>query len=948
MKCVVKNNSSMDMGPLLPLLKSLLPYSREKLGFNRPPSLFFASDAENASKPLGKTAFYDPGAASITVFVDGRHPKDILRSISHELVHHSQYERGDFGPDMDTGEGYAQKNDALRELEREAYESGNMCFRDWEDENKQALQEAKKYFNEKSEKMSRKSKRNDAIESLLLEKWGFKAKTKEKFIIELPEKKIAPKKTLNEDFIRNIIRESVKRSGRSILDEVIPIPGTKDAANAPNRRRTATFDPSGMIKTVDDYIGYYGALGSIVHDFPSLFGKGKLGNVELKQPPVLAEGDSDRPFTPDEMRSAVKILRDTGNENNRGNPKILAVRRAILEKMVYSMKLGRKGGTHTVASGLQAGEEIQLDPAAYNAVFDEFAEEDALSREVVIGSIAFAKNESNHLGAYDTGEGRRATRGGGAIIVDKISPEWYFRASTAPGSSKECGFIVCSGNDFRIFEADGFTSGADDGIRITEMISDRDAKLAEISTEGARGAQLEARKKYMTDRYKVDEYGNALESARKEGFFIDNEAEKAFQSLRDDQSALKRQSRNGYSADPEDRIAASGGINLYNENGTINLIVHKMQGGKLLPIIDEKGNVKTTKIENPEQVQIDQALGLLETYRLNQYNHAMKTVETGGMARDPFLRPTGAVIIDDSWWTAIKNVPRDLVSTSAANTPESRRLLLGRERIAGEVAKKKLEELYESQDDQFKEDHDLDDLIAKYNNVVESRMDDERSFGRMVAADLEAAGTNTNLSMTHAVSGKRQIVGDMASSVFEHLLSNEEYTDDLMPVDFSEYSRMRYEELKDRYKVQVVSGNKTDEQFMDQVVEENVKLKARAADTSVYGLTTPEDYNIDSVIKQVSNNMKIKQTAAADIKPDIEPVQQTAVADIETDIEPVQQIEPTKPVEPVQQTAVADIDDDFDFSEGEGWVEDPEEKMVQQEALLRKVVQEALKRKFGE
>ena len=170
MKCVVKNNSSMDMGPILPLLKSLLPYTRKKLGFNRPPSLFFTSDAENAAKPLGKTAFYDPAEVSITVFVDGRHPKDILRSISHELVHHMQHERGDFGTDMDTGEGYAQKNDALRELEREAYESGNMCFRDWEDENRQALQEAKQHFDRKNKKMSAQDKRSDNIESLLMEK----------------------------------------------------------------------------------------------------------------------------------------------------------------------------------------------------------------------------------------------------------------------------------------------------------------------------------------------------------------------------------------------------------------------------------------------------------------------------------------------------------------------------------------------------------------------------------------------------------------------------------------------------------------------------------------------------------------------------------------------------------------------------------------------------------
>jgi len=216
MKCVVKNNSSMDMSPLLPLLKSLLPYSRKKLGFNRPPSLFFASDTENAAKPLGKTAFYDPEGVSITIFVDGRHPKDILRSISHELVHHMQHERGDFGTDMDTGEGYAQKNDALRELEREAYESGNMCFRDWEDENKHALQEAKQHFYRKNKKMSAKKKRNDKIESLLMEKWGLKPLLEEEFIIEVPEPK---KEVISEKLVRHIIKEAIARTNKNTIRE---------------------------------------------------------------------------------------------------------------------------------------------------------------------------------------------------------------------------------------------------------------------------------------------------------------------------------------------------------------------------------------------------------------------------------------------------------------------------------------------------------------------------------------------------------------------------------------------------------------------------------------------------------------------------------------------------------------------------------------------------------
>ena len=89
--------------------------------------------------PLGKTAYYNPDKMEITLFVDKRHVKDILRSLSHELVHHTQNCRGDFNNSKIAGEqGYAQKDPHLREMEREAYELGNMCFRDWEDNYKVA------------------------------------------------------------------------------------------------------------------------------------------------------------------------------------------------------------------------------------------------------------------------------------------------------------------------------------------------------------------------------------------------------------------------------------------------------------------------------------------------------------------------------------------------------------------------------------------------------------------------------------------------------------------------------------------------------------------------------------------------------------------------------------------------------------------------------------------
>jgi len=118
-----------------PYLQSFLPFAQKRLGFNRPPSIFFDSDAENAQQVLGKTGYYDPDALEIVIFVDNRHPKDVLRSLSHELVHHAQNCRGDLDPEVagETELGYAQNNAHMRGMESEAYEKGNLCMRDWED-----------------------------------------------------------------------------------------------------------------------------------------------------------------------------------------------------------------------------------------------------------------------------------------------------------------------------------------------------------------------------------------------------------------------------------------------------------------------------------------------------------------------------------------------------------------------------------------------------------------------------------------------------------------------------------------------------------------------------------------------------------------------------------------------------------------------------------------------
>lgn len=135
----VKNNSGLDLQEMEELLGSFMPFSKKRMGYDRPVEITFESDASNGGNILGKTAFYDPSSDAITVYTDYRHPKDMMRSLSHELVHHTQNCKGDLNKGGEVGEGYAQKDEHLREMERQAYEVGNMCFRDWEDTYKHDL-----------------------------------------------------------------------------------------------------------------------------------------------------------------------------------------------------------------------------------------------------------------------------------------------------------------------------------------------------------------------------------------------------------------------------------------------------------------------------------------------------------------------------------------------------------------------------------------------------------------------------------------------------------------------------------------------------------------------------------------------------------------------------------------------------------------------------------------
>lgn len=131
----MKNNN------LLREIKELCKYMNGDGGLKVEPfpKLRLSKDKSYVNDIFGRTAWYSPEEKCITLITEGRHPKDILRSFSHEMIHHAQNLRGDMDESSmeDLSDpNYTQNNKHLRKMEAEAYLRGNMIFRDFEDKRK--------------------------------------------------------------------------------------------------------------------------------------------------------------------------------------------------------------------------------------------------------------------------------------------------------------------------------------------------------------------------------------------------------------------------------------------------------------------------------------------------------------------------------------------------------------------------------------------------------------------------------------------------------------------------------------------------------------------------------------------------------------------------------------------------------------------------------------------
>lgn len=114
-----------DYVPYLADFVSFLKEQGEKI---EPLPEILVSKEKQSGGLLDKTGDYNPTDKVLKVYANGRHPKDVVRSFGHEIMHHAQCLEGRLGnitTDM------MSESEDLKELELEATDKGYSYFREW-------------------------------------------------------------------------------------------------------------------------------------------------------------------------------------------------------------------------------------------------------------------------------------------------------------------------------------------------------------------------------------------------------------------------------------------------------------------------------------------------------------------------------------------------------------------------------------------------------------------------------------------------------------------------------------------------------------------------------------------------------------------------------------------------------------------------------------------------
>ena len=110
-------------------LKSLANFMADK-GYTKRPFPKIILDNSEQEGVFIKTGYFDPTANGIRLFVNGRHPKDVLRTFAHELIHWKQQVNGEIEKSGYSGDKITEDKNLIK-LESEAYLKGNLAFRSW-------------------------------------------------------------------------------------------------------------------------------------------------------------------------------------------------------------------------------------------------------------------------------------------------------------------------------------------------------------------------------------------------------------------------------------------------------------------------------------------------------------------------------------------------------------------------------------------------------------------------------------------------------------------------------------------------------------------------------------------------------------------------------------------------------------------------------------------------
>ena len=125
-------------------IKSFIQFLRSQhLGIDPLPRIELKNDEQDGL--FIKTGYYDPTEMLVVAYIKDRHPKDVMRTIAHEFVHHMQNIQD---PNKDWGSnGDLEQDRKLRGIEGEAFLLGNILFREWTEyakKNERTLNESRK------------------------------------------------------------------------------------------------------------------------------------------------------------------------------------------------------------------------------------------------------------------------------------------------------------------------------------------------------------------------------------------------------------------------------------------------------------------------------------------------------------------------------------------------------------------------------------------------------------------------------------------------------------------------------------------------------------------------------------------------------------------------------------------------------------------------------------